>query len=123
MTTYGGSMPIMEEDDGRRIVPNNPSWPGDAAGDGKLEKSMSLEEALRIIRGVAEHNTREIPSPGEIAEAMGRSFTQVGLMQEALEKMRKEIARATGLMDEMQIVLSRLWALTEHADDDRESAQ
>lgn len=41
-----------------------------------VDDPMPLQDALRILRNVSEHNTRDIPSPGQVAEAVGVSITE-----------------------------------------------
>lgn len=73
-----------------------------------VDDPMSLDDALRIIRNVSEHNTRDVPSQADIAEAIGVSITNAATN---LEQVRETVAFMTGLVDQMQVSLVRLWEL------------
>lgn len=45
-------------------------------------REMTQEEALRIIRNVAEHNTHDVPMPAQVAAAVGQ------VTAESNERMR-----------------------------------
>lgn len=103
-------LPIMEEGTDTRVVAK-PSVAEDAVGMIKLDKPMPLNEALRIIRGVAEHNTEKIPSPQEIAEAVGRALSASQEFETEVKRLRDTLERASVLMGEASRVLEDAWCI------------
>ena len=63
-----------------------------------LDDPMSLDDALRIIRNVAEHDTRQIPSPAEVAEEMERAMSVIQELATEIMEMHDTIERASRLM-------------------------
>lgn len=74
-----------------------------------VDDPMSLDEALRIIRNVAEHNTQQIPSANEIVEAMATSLLVSLRASEELDRLAKAIEKASALMAEASGVLEDAW--------------
>lgn len=76
-----------------------------------LADPMPLEDALRIIRNVSEHNMHDIPSPGEIAEAVGVSFDQAVRVAESLDKLSQKFAEADCLIRQASSILGDVWGI------------
>lgn len=79
-----------------------------------VEDPMSLDDALRIIRNVTEHNTRDIPSPGQVAEAVGVvSLDQVVKVSESLAKLAQMIGDADCLIRQASSILGDVWGIVQ----------
>lgn len=76
-----------------------------------VDDPMPLQDALRILRNVSEHNTREIPSPGQVAEAVGVSIDQAVRVAESLDKLSQKFAEADCLIRQASSILGDVWGI------------
>lgn len=76
-----------------------------------VDDPMSLDDALRIIRGVAEHNTEKIPSPAQIVEAVGVSIEQATRAAQSMAVLSQKIGEADCLIRQASSILGDVWGL------------
>lgn len=74
-----------------------------------LDDPMSLDEALRIIRNVVEHNTQQIPSANQIVEAMATSLIVSLRATGEIDRLAKTMEKASALMAEASTCLQDAW--------------
>lgn len=78
-----------------------------------LDDPMSIDEALRIIRNVAEHNPHDVPSQAQIVEAVGVSIEQATRAAQSMAVLSQKIGEADCLIRQASSILGDVWGLLE----------